>query len=490
MSLGWKLYILAWAWIGIIVGVSNESAMSAVIVWAVGASVGWLLAPVIHWKGWRRIVMVTFAAAGILIVFALLVNNWDTVIPRVSPVIVILLVQLLRRTRLGQTRIRWSDRTGGTQPRRDDSAETCPNCGTPKAWVRRLSDGIVACWKCGRQRSPADVRTEPAARPVTRKMAPWGWVGVGMVALSFVAIAAFYVLRTRDLPKPPISQSLSEFHAPRPEDTSPPADRTVSSVSSITNKPLSALTSADSSLADGAQVPSQTTLHTRSRDDFPSQIPVVPAAARKDAYDFMSAVVEGMSEYIDAEEAIQPQSNMSATESPAYLVDTLAALRTAHAKWHLAQTFLTRFKSSQDTVVAETARYLAASYGEMSALYGRKVALFETAIRNPNINFADAAIESSKLQSQTRQVFEAIGLATAGASNAMVDTSRKDANGHVTFLKITRPERTEIAKRLKTLAGPFPDDTLEDDSRSTIRVPALILWRWFISAGWHGSDEK
>lgn len=54
MPRGWKIYVLTWAWIGILVGVVNESTLAAFIVWAIGASAGWLIAQSVRDFGWQH----------------------------------------------------------------------------------------------------------------------------------------------------------------------------------------------------------------------------------------------------------------------------------------------------------------------------------------------------------------------------------------------------------------------------------------------------
>jgi hypothetical protein len=49
---GWKIYFLACVWSGLGIGIVNESAFVTFILWAAGASVGWLIAPTVRDRGW------------------------------------------------------------------------------------------------------------------------------------------------------------------------------------------------------------------------------------------------------------------------------------------------------------------------------------------------------------------------------------------------------------------------------------------------------
>lgn len=220
-----------------------------------------------------------------------------------------------------------------------------------------------------------------------------------------------------------------------------------------------------------------------------AQVPVVPPDARKDAYEFASALVEGMDRYIDAEEKLSRAAS-APLKSASAAVELLAALRTAQLAWRTGQSLLARFGTSRDTVLAELAALLAKSYGLMSDVYGRKVALVETMIKEPNVNMGAVTIEMGKLVAQSDQGSHSMARLTAeGATTVLEDLSREDERGQVAYLKLTRAEKNEILRRLGTLAGPAPSDTTLDESRSQSRIPALSVWRW-LHEGWRCSDEK
>ena len=86
-------------------------------------------------------------------------------------------------------------------------------------------------------------------------------------------------------------------------------------------------------------------------------------------------------------------------------------------------------------------------------------------------------------------VIAAIAGATGDATLALIDLTREDAKGHAIYLKITRAEKAATAKRLRSLAGPSPDDTSKDPARNTTRMGAVIWWRWIKQPAWRGSDE-
>ena len=69
---GWKVYVLTWTWLGIAAGLASGAPLQdAFIIWAVGASAGWLLASTVRHKGWT-VAVGYFAAAVISIVVALI----------------------------------------------------------------------------------------------------------------------------------------------------------------------------------------------------------------------------------------------------------------------------------------------------------------------------------------------------------------------------------------------------------------------------------
>jgi len=51
---GWKVYILGWFWLGIAVGWGSESTALTFVVWAGGASAGWLFASRVRDFGWKN----------------------------------------------------------------------------------------------------------------------------------------------------------------------------------------------------------------------------------------------------------------------------------------------------------------------------------------------------------------------------------------------------------------------------------------------------
>src|SRR5260370_32950254 len=87
-----------------------------------------------------------------------------------------------------------------------------------------------------------------------------------------------------------------------------------------------------------------TTVHAQSSEQ--EKIPTVPASAKKDAYAFATALVEGQEGIIDAGEALAtlPQVSQGMTNVP----NQLAATRTAHAKWRLAASHSTRSPTGPD----------------------------------------------------------------------------------------------------------------------------------------------
>src|SRR5438874_13664657 len=69
---GWRIYILTWFWLGILAGVAGPNSGArerAILVWAAGATAGWLLAETVRRSGWM--LAVRFLAAGFFFLFGL-----------------------------------------------------------------------------------------------------------------------------------------------------------------------------------------------------------------------------------------------------------------------------------------------------------------------------------------------------------------------------------------------------------------------------------
>lgn len=70
VPLGWKVYVLAWTWFGVIAWMMY-GLREAAVVWAFGASAGWLLAPTVRRQGWS--VASRYLAASLVTLASLLV---------------------------------------------------------------------------------------------------------------------------------------------------------------------------------------------------------------------------------------------------------------------------------------------------------------------------------------------------------------------------------------------------------------------------------
>jgi hypothetical protein len=120
----------------------------------------------------------------------------------------------------------------------------------------------------------------------------------------------------------------------------------------------------------------------------------------------------------------------------------------------------------------------------MGTVSDRRIALFERVLRDPGgVNPGDLAIETSKLQATGEQTFEQITVVIAEWTHSLIDSDRKDAQGHAAFLIITAVEKSQLEGKLNRLAGPNPANTDADASRLFARIPAVVLWRW-LQQGW------
>ena len=154
---GWKVYVLAWLWLGILVGGLSESAAAAAITWAVGASAGWLLAPTIAQRGWRALAPFALGATlfvGVLFAVATLASqdfkdwprNWAGAL--VGMIWAFALGVRLLSPSLASTVERLLNSPIGS--RAPDAAATryrCPRCNKPSAF--RRADRMLRCETCG-----------------------------------------------------------------------------------------------------------------------------------------------------------------------------------------------------------------------------------------------------------------------------------------------------------------------------------------------------
>lgn len=137
--LGWKIYILAWGWLGVLVGVLDENVTSALLVWAVGASAGWLLIPLIGRAGWGPVVWAVIGVIGACAAVLVLIASAD--LWKLLPLPATLLgVKALVRMIPGTFTPTWPS-----------SDRWCGSCGAEEPWKRR-SDGTLGCWRCGAAR--------------------------------------------------------------------------------------------------------------------------------------------------------------------------------------------------------------------------------------------------------------------------------------------------------------------------------------------------
>jgi hypothetical protein len=206
VSRGWKVFVLAWAWIGIALGLTSESALVTFIVWSVGASVGWLIAAPVRDFGWTHastqvLWRVAPPAVGCVALLALvagivgqnenrnalllcaivaglaalmlwkrdwLEGRWLMIPAAVSAFVrengplsalnatdrnavvgVLLTVGVVGVGLLVVLNLPWSGRGGleESPPKLDDTRYRCPECDKPTAF--RCPDGLLRCDACG-----------------------------------------------------------------------------------------------------------------------------------------------------------------------------------------------------------------------------------------------------------------------------------------------------------------------------------------------------
>jgi hypothetical protein len=156
MSLGWKLYILAWAWFGVIGGLSSDrnGPVVAFTIWLFGGSVAWLLASVLRWRGWRRFAKVMVCFLGLAAAILVLARWGQSDSPWSYLLAVVIICVVLPAFVLFINNPK-------DQQRPAPSPDTCPGCGTASAWAKRR-DGSEGCWRCGKSRSVNDPPRSPA----------------------------------------------------------------------------------------------------------------------------------------------------------------------------------------------------------------------------------------------------------------------------------------------------------------------------------------
>lgn len=172
---GWKIYVLTWAWLGIVVGLFGASLGGVAAIWAVGASVGWLMVGTVREKGWLvplryfgmavlAIVTVAAGIGGLAFVTGrsegVSLSDDEIRLTVLTLVAVVSLFKMLRQ------------RGPGSQPdfpnepgqQVDVHRRTCPRCGK---LASRLSDGRLVCTLCGYKSDAREVsgaKTWHAAR--------------------------------------------------------------------------------------------------------------------------------------------------------------------------------------------------------------------------------------------------------------------------------------------------------------------------------------
>jgi hypothetical protein len=158
MSLSWKLYILAWAWFGVILGLTSErnGTVVAFTIWLFGGSAAWLLTSVVRRirTGWKRIakIMIGCVVAFGAMIFVLALREHSDIPPAYLFAIGICVVLTAFVLFINKPKAQQ-----GPAP----SPDTCPDCGTTGAWVKRR-DGAESCWRCGKSRSEGEPATGPA----------------------------------------------------------------------------------------------------------------------------------------------------------------------------------------------------------------------------------------------------------------------------------------------------------------------------------------
>lgn len=172
---GWKVYVLTWTWLGIAVLASGSAFSVAFIIWAVGASAGWLLAPTIRTKGW--LVAVRYLAASAVMLVALLMGvlafgatrNREIALgtaialgfaaallwkPRVVFGFIAALMTIFDVPSNGPSET--------TAPHERPEKNWCPQCGRFELF--RRSDGRLGCY-CGYKSSASGVRGNDKKAP-------------------------------------------------------------------------------------------------------------------------------------------------------------------------------------------------------------------------------------------------------------------------------------------------------------------------------------
>lgn len=68
MTVGWKVYVLAWTWLGILsVTLMGAPFVVAAVIWAAGASIAWMLGPVVSRGGWSKALGYLLSAASVVV---------------------------------------------------------------------------------------------------------------------------------------------------------------------------------------------------------------------------------------------------------------------------------------------------------------------------------------------------------------------------------------------------------------------------------------
>jgi hypothetical protein len=384
---------------------------------------------------------------------------------------------------------------------------TCERCGQTNAFVRS-STGVETCWRCG-FRSQTGSASEKTAASTTQPDPPSrinSLIAFTAVACGILALVAFRigwtVIGIGLLGG--VIDVLRRAGSPLAVLVSRKVTVSVVIVAAATTvigtlvwyevvrptpqpRPTTTMVTTPSPPPPPPKAPETANTSATARVELPKEPPVVPEDAKGDAVQFMRMIIEGMSGYSQAEDAIGAGQAVSLESVPA-MVNQMAALRTADHQFRFAASIIEPFSKSHDQLVADLAPRLAQIYRRMASLYARQVQVLETLWKNPAGNQAELAIELSKIRSDAEGVIQAIALALAGTTYTLIDYEHTDDPAKTTYLRITRMEKNELERRFHDIARPVLDHTTADPTGESLRAAAIPMWNWFRKP-WRCSDD-
>lgn len=120
----------------------------------------------------------------------------------------------------------------------------------------------------------------------------------------------------------------------------------------------------------------------------------------------------------------------------------------------------------------------------IASAYSQSAESFEKLLKATNKEqLNNIAIEGSKIAVNLQEADRFLFFTTPFLPQALVDRSRTDDKGHLSFLRATAKQKAELINGLRTMVGTKPEDESFDKTRPTLTLMAVMWWRWLHDEG-------